>query len=79
MIALLASGVGDWKLSDEMAALIPNNANNGGTGNITVTTEGFNANSGYTIILELKKTAGYAHPNLQKNNELGYPGGPQGY
>ena len=56
-IAVL-SGQGVMEL-DVLMGRIPNNANNA-TGNILVTTNNFVANSTYTILMDVSKSAGYA-------------------
>lgn len=64
VIAVL-SGVGTLNFA-KAAARIPNNANNA-TGNITLSTENWNSNAHYSIILDVAKQDGYAAPNLDRN------------
>jgi len=45
--------------ADVLMARIPNNANNA-TGNILLTTNGFVANSTYTVLMDVAKSGGYA-------------------
>ena len=54
------SGSGYWDLTTGGQAPLINNAGAGANGDILLTTTGFTASSGYTLILEGKKTAGYA-------------------
>ncbi|NBX98070.1 hypothetical protein EBQ81_04365, partial [bacterium] len=53
------SGSGYWDLSTSGQAPLINNAP-AANGDILITTNGFTASAGYTIILEGKKTAGYS-------------------
>jgi hypothetical protein len=54
------SGSGYWDLTTGGQCPITNNAGAGVNGDILVTTTGFTASAGYTLIIEGKKTAGYA-------------------
>jgi len=54
------SGSGYWDLTTGGQAPLTNNAGAGANGDILLTTTGFTASSGYTLILEGKKTAGYS-------------------
>jgi len=63
-IAVLA-GTGVWEL-DSHGSRVLNNANTP-TGNITLSTLDVDSNSSYTIILDVSKVGGYAHPYLQRN------------
>ena len=62
-IAIL-SGCGVFEF-DTHAVRIPNNANVA-TGNIILTTDNWNANAHYTLILDVSKRDGYALPNFQR-------------
>lgn len=62
-IAIL-SGCGVFEF-DTHAVRIPNNANSA-TGNIVLTTDNWNANAHYTLILDVSKREGYALPNYQR-------------
>jgi len=63
IVTLSGTGVLEF---DSQGARIPNNANVA-TGNIILTTNQWNANSTYTIILDVNKYSGYAQPYLQRN------------
>jgi len=54
------SGSGTLDLTTGLQAPLINNAGAGANGDILLTTTGFTASSGYTLILEGKKTAGYS-------------------
>jgi hypothetical protein len=54
------SGSGYWDLTTGGQAPLTNNAGAGANGDILLTTTGFTASAGYTIIVEGKKTAGYS-------------------
>ena len=54
------SGSGTLDLTTGIQAPLTNNAGAGANGDILLTTTGFTASSGYTVILEGKKTAGYS-------------------
>jgi hypothetical protein len=54
------SGSGYWDLTTGGQAPLINNAGAGANGDILLTTTGFTASAGYTLILEGKKTAGYS-------------------
>lgn len=54
------SGSGTLDLTTGLQAPLTNNAGAGANGDILLTTTGFTASSGYTLILEGKKTAGYS-------------------
>lgn len=54
------SGSGTLDLTTSFQAPLTNNAGAGANGDILLTTTGFTASSGYTLILEGKKTAGYS-------------------
>jgi hypothetical protein len=54
------TGSGTLDLTTNLQAPLTNNAGAGANGDILLTTTGFTASAGYTIILEGKKTAGYA-------------------
>jgi hypothetical protein len=54
------TGSGYWDLTTGGQAPLINNAGAGANGDILLTTTGFTASAGYTLILEGKKTAGYA-------------------
>ena len=54
------TGSGTLDLTTNLQAPLTNNAGAGANGDILLTTTGFTANAGYTLILEGKKTAGYA-------------------
>ena len=53
------SGSGTLDLTSGLQAPLTNNAGAGANGDILLTTTGFTASAGYTLILEGKKTAGY--------------------
>ena len=53
------TGSGTLDLTTNLQAPLTNNAGAGANGDILLTTTGFTASSGYTVILEGKKTAGY--------------------
>ena len=53
------TGSGTLDLTTNLQAPLTNNAGAGANGDILLTTTGFTASSGYTLILEGKKTAGY--------------------
>lgn len=68
-IAVLSrSGVLDL----DALGLRSNNNANSATGNIILTTVGWNANAHYTLIADFAKSAGYAPPYLDQNPHLGY-------
>ena len=52
------TGSGTLDLTTNLQAPLTNNAGAGANGDILLTTTGFTASAGYTIILEGKKTAG---------------------
>ena len=54
------TGSGTLDLTTNLQAPLTNNAGAGANGDILLTTTGFTASAGYTLILEGKKTAGYA-------------------
>ena len=54
------TGSGTLDLTTNIQAPLTNNAGAGANGDILLTTTGFTASSGYTLILEGKKTAGYS-------------------
>ena len=54
------TGSGTLDLTTNLQAPLTNNAGAGANGDILLTTTGFTASSGYTLILEGKKTAGYS-------------------
>ena len=54
------SGSGTLDLTTGLQAPLTNNAGAGANGDILLTTTGFTASAGYTLILEGKKTAGYS-------------------
>jgi len=54
------TGSGSLDLTTSFQAPLTNNAGAGANGDILLTTTGFTASSGYTLILEGKKTAGYS-------------------
>lgn len=54
------SGSGTLDLTTGLQAPLTNNAGAGANGDILLTTTGFTASAGYTIIVEGKKTAGYS-------------------
>jgi len=54
------TGSGTLDLTTNLQAPLTNNAGAGANGDILLTTTGFTASSGYTVILEGKKTAGYS-------------------
>ena len=54
------SGSGTLDLTTNLQAPLTNNAGAGANGDILLTTTGFTASAGYTLILEGKKTAGYS-------------------
>ena len=54
------SGSGYWDLTTGGQAPLINNAGAGANGDILLTTTGFTASAGYTVIVEGKKTAGYS-------------------
>jgi len=54
------TGSGTLDLTTGLQAPLTNNAGAGANGDILLTTTGFTASSGYTVILEGKKTAGYS-------------------
>ena len=53
------TGSGTLDLTTNLQAPLTNNAGAGANGDILLTTTGFTASAGYTLILEGKKTAGY--------------------
>ena len=53
------TGSGFWDLTTAGQCPLTNNAGAGANGDILLTTTGFTASAGYTLILEGKKTAGY--------------------
>ena len=53
------TGSGTLDLTTNLQAPLTNNAGAGANGDILLTTTGFTASAGYTVILEGKKTAGY--------------------
>jgi hypothetical protein len=54
------TGSGTLDLTTNLQAPLTNNAGAGANGDILLTTTGFTASAGYTLILEGKKTAGYS-------------------
>ena len=54
------TGSGTLDLTTDLQAPLTNNAGAGANGDILLTTTGFTASAGYTIIVEGKKTAGYS-------------------
>lgn len=54
------TGSGTLDLTTNFQAPLTNNAGAGANGDILLTTTGFTASAGYTLILEGKKTAGYS-------------------
>jgi hypothetical protein len=54
------TGSGFWDLTTGANCPLTNNAGSGVNGDILLTTAGFTANAGYSLIIEGKKTAGYA-------------------
>ena len=54
------SGSGTLDLTTGLQAPLTNNAGAGANGDILLTTTGFTASSGYTVILDGRKTAGYS-------------------
>ena len=54
------TGSGTLDLTTSFQAPLTNNAGAGANGDILLTTTGFTASAGYTLILEGKKTAGYS-------------------
>ena len=54
------TGTGTLDLTTNLQAPLTNNAGAGANGDILLTTTGFTASAGYTLILEGKKTAGYS-------------------
>lgn len=54
------TGSGTLDLTTNIQAPLTNNAGAGANGDILLTTTGFTASAGYTLILEGKKTAGYS-------------------
>jgi hypothetical protein len=54
------SGSGYWDLTTGGQCPLTNNAGAGANGDILLTTTGFTASAGYTLIIEGKKTAGYS-------------------
>ena len=54
------TGSGTLDLTTDLQAPLTNNAGAGANGDILLTTTGFTASAGYTLILEGKKTAGYS-------------------
>jgi hypothetical protein len=67
-----------WNCSDssdivfsEIGGALPNDANSA-TGNLTLTTRAFNANSSYSIFMNLQKMSGYTAVLKEKNPKWGY-------
>ena len=67
-----------WACSDasdvvfsELGGALRNDANSA-TGNMLVSTRGFNANSSYSILMDLRKTSGYTAIFKEKNPKFGY-------
>jgi len=54
------TGSGTLDLTTNLQAPLTNNAGAGANGDILLTTTGFTASAGYTVVLEGKKTAGYS-------------------
>lgn len=54
------TGSGTLDLTTNLQAPLTNNAGAGANGDILLTTTGFTASAGHTLILEGKKTAGYS-------------------
>ena len=54
------TGSGTLDLTTNLQAPLTNNAGAGANGDILLTTTGFTASSGYTVILDGRKTAGYS-------------------
>lgn len=69
--AIILTGSGIHDLSAQGLALKPSETDTP-NGNLLVTTVGFAANSTYSVLVELKKTSGYAQPNTERNPDLGY-------
>ena len=68
-IAILA-GSGALELDTHM--MRANNTANSATGNIILSTTNWNANSHYTLFVDVSKVGGYAAPYLERNQTLGY-------
>jgi hypothetical protein len=54
------TGSGFWDLTTSGTSPLTNNAGAGANGDILLSTAGFTASAAYTLIIEGKKTAGYA-------------------
>lgn len=68
--AWACSDAGDIVFS-EMGGSLRNDANSA-TGNIVLSTRGFNANSSYSIVMNLQKTSGYTAIQHELNQKFGY-------
>lgn len=61
------NGNGVWNLTSLGLPSIPNDATNP-TGDILLTTTGFVAGDGYTLLIECHKTTGYVHDNSSSSS-----------
>ena len=68
-VALL-SGSGELALASH--GMRANNTANSATGNLILSTLNWDANSHYTLLLDVSKVAGYAKPDPVSNQSLGY-------
>lgn len=70
-VLAVLSGSGELLL--DAFGMRANNTANSATGNVLVSTLGWDANSHYTLWLDVSKASGYAKPDaLVRNQELGY-------
>ncbi len=67
---LMLSGTGELRLDDH--GMRANNNANSATGNITLSTINWGADCHYSLMLDFNKETGYAAPNQQTNQYLGY-------
>ncbi len=66
----LLSGSGELALSNH--GMRANNTANSATGNLILNTVNWDANSHYTLIVDVSKVSGYAKPDPVSNQNLGY-------
>lgn len=67
---MMLGGSGEFRLDDN--SMRANNNANSATGNITLSTINWGADCHYSLMLDFNKETGYAAPNQQTNQRLGY-------
>lgn len=66
VVAVTLTGQGEWNSNLTPEYIIPNNATNP-TGNINLSTKGFANLDTYSIMLDLRKVAGFQEPRTERN------------